>query len=327
MIAMGMREHLRGNALYLLAGGMLVLLGAGAWAVDSSAGLREQARQREAAEAGALAATHNLLAPVDEAAAKAAAVAWIKNSAPDVRVTEENVEVWSHDAGARAVTVSFSHPVATTFGRLVGVAHYDVQATASATLGGVVRVPKGFLPIALPAQRGPAGGWQVQTEPGGEFRPVVAGEAPTVLRLRLAGGNETANAAPLAIGGNDEASFRLTLRQGASFPLEPDSTVQRLTGATLGAAAQQALLERTANDPAAADVLLPLVDRAGWDGDRLTVIGVLVARLTGLSSSGEIEAVAAERVLPEQGDMRSSFGAGGYAPVLIPDVPERRTTP
>lgn len=303
----------------VIAGAVALLLGVGAWVVDLSSSLQATGMAQAAADAGALAAAHNLLPPVDEATAVATAVSWVSRNG--FHLEREDVRIWDHPTGRKAVTVTLTHHRGTLFGKR------PVVVKASAALGGVATMPPGAIPLALPAYRDDSGQWWAHGSAShGDFRWLVADPArggPTELWLSAGTPEAPGSALPLAVDGPLEQDYRRGLRAGARGPLAVGQSVPVLAG-NWEAATVETLLERLDEGPDRAQVLLPLVDRAaaGQRPEAVTITGWAVARLSGFTSGGRIQAHYVEKVLPAKGVLEGGTGAGAHAPMLI-ENPQR----
>lgn len=316
------RELDKGPILLVVGGVAAVLLGLAAYAVDASLAQQTRAQVQAAADAGALAATYNLLPPVDETAARQTAVSWVgRNGYP---ITESNVQLWNHPSGSPAVTVRWKQTVPTGLARLVGIRETTFEVASSATLGGVTRVPRGYLPIALPALKAADGAWSVQASPAADdFQPLAVdperGGTPLVIAVGRQADGTLGNGIPLAIDGQDAERLEAFMIAGSPKPVA--------FGAQLGVfdrnpanAVRNGMATRLEAGIDGAELILPLVEPSGAkSGDgKVTVIGLMAARVSGQGESGEILATFHNKVLPDEGAIGVASGTGAYAPVLVP---------
>lgn len=315
------RELERGPILAIVSGIAAVLLGLAAYAVDASLAQQARAQVQAAADAGALAATYNLLPPVDETAARQTAATWVgRNGYP---ITESNVQLWNHPSGQPAVTVRWKQTVPTGLARLIGIRETTYEVASSAALGGVTRVPRGYLPIALPALKSADGSWTVQATPAADdFQPLAVhpetGGTPLVIAVGRQPDGSVGNGVPLALDGHDPDRLQAFVIAGSPQPLAFGSQVS-VFNRNAANAVRNGLATRLEAGLDGAEMILPLVEpSAGKVGaSSVTVIGLLAARITGQGESGEILATFHEKVLPDEGAIGVASGTGAYAPVLV----------
>lgn len=302
----------------LAAGAVAVLLGVGVWVLDLSSSLQLTAKLQTAADAGALAAAHNLLPPVDEATARDTAVSWVSRNGFAIR--DEDIRFWEHPSGRPAVTVRLTHPRGTIFGTR------RVEAEASATLGGVVAMPKGVLPLALPAYQEGGRWWARGSGSLGDFRLLLADPlrgGPTELWLSAGGAESPGSVLPIALDGPGEPALRQGIAAGVSAPLAVGQTAPVLAG-DLEQAVAEAFMARLDQGPDHRQVVLPLVAKSAAEGRpaEVTITGWAIARLSGFISEGRVQAHYLEKVLPETGVLTGGTGVGAYAPLLV-ETPQR----
>jgi hypothetical protein len=327
------RRHRRGNVLVLVTLAATALLGTGATVVDVGVGYAERARLQAAADAAAQAAATHLPPPADVAAAKAAAIAWAaKNGAP---TSMANVAVWDRPGGGKAVTVRCETTVQTGLARIFGIESFPISAVASVAVAPVNDMPKGWLPIAVPAYRekyanpgDPRGGpndWFVMSSPSGGYALLTAEPAkggPTRLVLKSEDGHG-GNFQALSIGGSGANVYRANLVNGVPAGLALPSTVDTEPGKMAGPTAQ-GLKARLEQGEDGRRVLVPLIDRADWETSRgrseVRLIGYAAARLDGIDPvTHQVVATFTNRLVAAKADRHaSSLSPGVYAPIFIP---------
>jgi Flp pilus assembly protein TadG len=197
------RRSQRGNVLVIVAGGMVCLLGAGAWVVDLSTGLLDRTHMQAAADAGALAACYNLMpATLDERAAKAAAVDWTGRNG--YTITTDDVTISTTPSGDKAATVRVTKTEPTTFARVLGIREYPVRVESTATLGGTTQIPAGFLPWGVPAYEDGKGNWYGLASAAPDvYERLTADPAkggPTRILLKVSSGGASASAMTASSG-------------------------------------------------------------------------------------------------------------------------------
>lgn len=327
------RRHRPGNVLVLVTLAATALLGTGATVVDLGVGYAERARLQAAADAAAQAAATHLPPPADEAAAKAAAVEWAaRNGAP---TSAANVSVWERPGGGKAVTVRCETTVATGLARIFGIEQLPVSAVASVGVAPVNDMPRGWLPIAVPAYRqqhadpaAPKGGpndWFVMSSPTGGYALLTADPAkggPTRLVLKSEDG-QGGNFQALSVGSSGAATYRANLVDGVPTGLAFPSTVNTEPGKMAGPTAQ-GLKERLRQGEEGRRILVPLIDRADWESSRgrseVRIIGYAAARLEGVDpATNQIIATFTNRLVAAKADRHAtSLSPGVYAPIFLP---------
>lgn len=342
---MAPRRHRPGNVLVLVTLAATALLGAGATVVDLGVGYSERARLQAAADAGAQAAARYLPAPANVWAAKQAAVEWAaKNGAV---TSAANVTVWDRPDGGKAVTVRCETTVATGLARIFGIHQLPVSATASVAVAPVNEMPKGWVPIAVPAYRekyvapggpggllngllgDPTGGpddWFVMSSAAGGYALLTAEPAkggPTRLLLKSEDG-QGGNFQALAIGGSGASTYRDNLVEGVPMSLDLPATVSTEPGQMAGPTAQ-GLEERLERGEEGRRILVPLIDRADWEGSNgrseVRIIGYAAARLDGIDPvTHQLLATFTNRLVAAKADRHAvSLSPGVFAPIFIPN--------
>lgn len=333
----------RGNVLAMVVFATTALIGSAAAVVDLAMGYAERARQQSAVDAGALAATHHLVPPADPAAAKQAALNWVGQNG--YAIGPGDVNVWSHPSGQLAVTVRCARPVETVFARLFGLETLAVEATASATVGGVSQVPAGWVPFAVPAYRQraqdpwggtsgfppglyPQGGakdWFVKSSPTGGYALLTADPArggPTRIVLRADDG-QTGNFGALAAGESGAKAFRDHLVDGVAAGLPLPSQVTTEPGKMAGPTAEGLKQRIERHGEAGRKILVPLVALNDWlsrtGRGEVTIIGYASARLDDIDlATNQITATFVSRVVSAKATRDGpNVSPGVYAPMLI----------
>lgn len=327
------RRHRPGNVLVLVTLAATALLGTGATVVDVGVGYAERARLQAAVDAAAQAAATHLPPPADVAAAKAAAVEWAaRNGAP---TSIANVSVWDRPGGGKAVTVRCEATVTTGLARIFGIEQFPVSAVASAAVAPVNEMPKGWLPIAVPAYReksanpaDPRGGpndWFVKSTASGGYALLTAEPArggPTRLVLKSEDGHG-GNFQALSIGAAGANTYRANLVDGVPAGFDLPSTVLTEPGKMAGPTAQ-GLKERLERGEEGRRILVPLIDRADWDSShgrsQVRIIGYAAARLDGIDPvTNQVIATFTNRLVAAKADRQAaSLSPGVYAPIFIP---------
>lgn len=340
----------RGNVLAIVAIASAALIGSAAGVVDLAMGYAERARQQAAVDAGALAATHHLVPPADPAAAKQAAMAWVGRNG--YAISPGDVSVWNHPSGQLAVTVRCAWPVETVFARLFGIKTLAVEATASATVGGVSEVPAGWVPFAVPAYRqrardpwggtggfplsiypqGDANDWFVKSSPTGNYRLLTADPArggPTRIVLKAdqgQQGNFGALAGPLPAGASQDRGgndFENNLVNGVAKALPLPSEVETEPGQMAGPTAEGLKRRLERHGEAGRKILVPLVDLNDWlarnGRGEVTIIGFASARIDDIDlATDQITATFVSRIVSAKATRGGpNLSPGVYAPMLI----------
>jgi hypothetical protein len=304
----------RGSTLYLVVGGTAVLFGASAWVVDLGLGLKERSRMQAAADAGAIAATYDLAK--GPSATAAAGANWVaKNGYP---ISPSAVTTWNRPNGKPAVTVRWKQPVKTTFGNIFGIPSFDVAVAASATLGGLTRIPEGAMPFGLPAFVDAAGRWYGLSDGSSDsYVQMIPG-----VRLQLktgAGGGKSGNYLPLALDGTGASTYADTIVNGSRHAIEFNAIVGTETGNMAGPT-KKGVGDRLARGAAYADIFVPMIPRAEWEANNgrstVTVIGFVMARLEPVSGSN-VYADFINKVLPYPASPDANSTPLASAPVLV----------
>lgn len=152
----GMLSNRSGQALYIAAGSMLVLLGLAALGIDIGLVVLARTEAQRAADAAALAGAGVLLgSPTDPAEARTTAIDWASRNrirGTDAVMLPEDVDVPPDSMKVRVRVLRTSgrgNAVETLFARVLGFPEVDVSAVSAAQsfpAGGV----NGILPFALP---------------------------------------------------------------------------------------------------------------------------------------------------------------------------------
>lgn len=321
-LALRRRGARRGGILVLVAASMGVLIATAAFVVDMASALASRTHQQAAADAGALAAAHDLLGTPDEAAAKADAVAWVGRNG--YTITADDVTIWNHPSGRKAVTVRWTEQTPAYFSRVMGRDALPVFVSSTAVLGQLDQIPNGVLPFAVPAYTDANGDWWVlsSTTPG-DYRKMID-DPPTQLILKVdQQANQSGNFLALAIDGPGGNVYRDSIVNGAQTPLQVGDVVPTQTGGLIGPT-KQALEDRLARGDAYRTVIVPLISRDEWDAatgkEDVTILGFVVARITQVTQT-EIYATFESRTFPGEASLDTNVGAGGYAPLLVDGAP------
>ena len=311
-----------GTALVLIAGGMTLLMASAAWVVDLAAGLQSRTAQQAATDAAALAGAMELVPPYtaakgDLAKAKAVEFAGL-NGAP---ITTDDVEIWDHPAGGKAITVRSNQAVDTFFARVFQINAIDVGTNSSCALGGVTQVPHGTLPFGVPAY-----------EEGDDWR-VLGGVDPTetyvlctnppppsptgiTIQLKVSSGSGGGgNFMPLALDGSGANEYREDIREGCTTPVQVGDVVETQTGNMVGPTSQG--IQTRIGDT----VVVPLIDKAEWDENtghsEVTIVGFMSVIVRAGANPGEVLGEYVGYATSAPGVIGSTGSAGVMAPVLI----------
>lgn len=280
----------RGSVLVLVAAATAMLMAAGALVVDLGAGLDARTRAQAATDAGALAAAYHLAGKVDSTAATASALDWAGRNG--LAAQPGGVSIWYLPDGTPAVTVRATQHVETAFARVVGINGYDVAVASSAALRSVSELPRGAVPIGVPARKTKKGEWEVMAQPSASDNLVTIhdGHAPTFkFELPASGKRGGGNFLPLAIDGADRNSFLATLQDGTMAPIPLGTRVPKVSVTVDDV---EAGIRARYTRPDGATLLVPLVNADDWFArDALPdaeIIGVIAIRINSISSQGQI---------------------------------------
>lgn len=325
LAAFGPRPR-RGAITVLVAGLLTAMAGAAAWSVDIAQGLHVRTRLQAAADAGALAATHDLpprpgqSAP-DPSVVRATAVSWVGRngyaiSGGDVTLTPT--------AKPNTVIVGWQHVVPTSFARIFGILSFPVAVKAAAILGRPAVIPRGMLPFGVPAYRDGAGTWYALTGPSGNTYQPLQNNPPTQLALKRGGGNgNNGNYLALALDGSGASTYKETVVHGSSHTFTYGQVIATEPGDMVGPT-KQGINQRLAQGGDATRILIPLVSKAEFDANAgrasITIVGFVTAHLNGVTGNGEVYASFESRVfdVPAVADgANTNASPGAYAPMLV----------
>lgn len=304
----------RGSTLYLVVGGTAVLFGAAAWVVDLGLGLKERSRMQAAADAGAIAATYDLAN--GPSATATAGAAWVNRNG--YAISPSAVTTWRRPNGKPAVTVRWKQPVKTTFGNIFGIPSFDVAVAASATLGGLTRIPEGAMPFGLPAYKDAAGAWYGLAD--GKTGSYVLMQPGVRLQLKTSGGSgNDGNYLPLSLDGTGASVYSDTIVNGSHHAIDFNAVVGTETGNMAGPT-KKGVGERLGRGASYADIFVPMIPRAEWEANSgrstVTVIGFVMARLEPVSGSN-VYADFIQKVLPYPASPDANSTPLASAPLLV----------
>lgn len=330
------RRQQRGAVLFVATAAVVAVAGAAAAVVDISTGLLMRTRMQAAADAGALAASHHLVEPANESAARAAAVKWVRENG--FSINESHVSFFTRENGKRAVNVKWKQTVDTTFARIVGIERFDVAIDASATPGDILEIPLGLIPLGLAAQQVEDADGNVHWEVLSGLRPneFVKAQNGTEIVLKVgAHDNIKGNFLGLGLDGAGGKVYRDTIANGSYREVRAGQYVDTETGNMQGPT-QQGFQDRekrfmgSANADDWREVYIPLINRQDWESangkSKVRVVGFGVARITDINKNGEVHAVFVSKALGGRGSLAGGGVApNAFAPVLIETPPSLRS--
>jgi hypothetical protein len=304
----------RGSTLYLVVGGTAVLFGAAAWVVDIGAGVKERSNMQAAADAGAIAATYDF--KNGPSATSAAGANWVSKNG--YKIPASAVRMWPLPNGKPAVTVKWTQPVKTTFGRIFGIPSFNVGIASSATLGGLVRIPPGAEPFGLPAFKDAYGRWFGLFD--GKTNTYVQMLPGVRLQLKTgAGGGSDGNYLPLSLDGTGASIYSDTVVYGSNHAIEFGTVVGTETGNMAGPT-RTGVGGRLARGATYADIFVPMIPRAEWENNNgrstVTVIGFVMARLEPVIGTN-VYADFINKVLPYPASATADSTPLASGPVLM----------
>lgn len=307
----------KGSLLMIVAGGLLTLAATASLVVDLGLALQARAQRQAAVDAAALAACHALLPPVDQTLATNEAILWAGRNG--CTLTAADVSFKQQANGRTAVTVTSNSDVPTTFGRLLGINTMKVRASASAGLGGLRSLPKGYMPFAIPATKQADGSWTVlDLDDKGKQTYVSLNASPPPKLILKSNKSTNGNFQALAFSGSGANDLHDEIVNGSETSLEIGDKVTTEPGNKTNQI-KNGLEDRYKQNP---DIIVPLMDQSEWAGvtgrSDVTIRGFLVARLDPIPKNGDqFTATLVSLVISAPASLDANNGAGGYAPLLI----------
>jgi hypothetical protein len=305
-----------GTVLPMVAASLGVLLGMGACVVDVAMGINAKTQLQSAVDSAAISASYELATTGNTAGVQAAAADWANRNG--ATVTPADVTIWQTAQGQRAVTLKTRKVIETSFGRIFNIPSFEVKATATAALGGLVDYPGELVPFGIPSYTvgnrwyvlGTSGYEELNFEPGSSTR----------LHLKSGGGGgDDGNFQALADGSTGAGSYSRAIEYGLSTKIKRGDLVATETGNMIGPT-QNGIKARLAR-PGGENILVPLIAKEDWDSasgrTSVRVIGLAAATLQPMGSGGDVYAEFRRRVFGSPGSMAVTDTPGVHAPVLI----------
>lgn len=328
----------KGGIMVVVAGAMVVLLGAAAWTVDMGMLLQDRTHHQAAADAGALAGAWEIpVDPNDDEAIKEAVVQWVQANQRDrpLDVTTANVTIWDHPAGSKAVTVRWTQPRNLLFARIFGQESAGVAVQASATVGHPEGRLAGTLPFGLPGYE-QDGKWYVLvnnagttmhpdgvTELEGTYEPLTDHmDESNPFLIKAGSGSNNGNFMALSPFGGGANAFEASIKEGIPAPgIELGEDYNTEPGNMRGPTDDGG--DYRLADESRRDAVVPIIDALDWHDAAgrarpVTVIGYAGVYLMS-SDSGAITAIHKPVSIGGGGDLGFDPATPGvHVPILIP---------
>lgn len=308
-----------GTAMVLIAGGMTLLMASAVWVVDLAAGLAARTADQAATDAAALAGVQELIPPYTAAkgdAAKAKAVEFAALNG--LTITTDDVAIWDHPAGGKAITVYGTEAVDTFFAKVFAIQSMAVAVNSSAANGAVTTMPSGTIPFGVPAyESGNSFAAMTGVDPEAYTHLPNPPDGSTIaITLKVnSGNNNSGNFLALSLDGRGANEYRDDIINGCDTEVSIGDYVDTQTGNMVGPTSQ-GIAERVNQV-----VTVPLVDKAEWDENKgrsqIHVIGFASVKIQAVANNGIVTGIYQGLSANAKGTVGGTGSAGVTAPVLI----------